>query len=61
MNANRHRPGWPNRSIRLALPAGIAIFSHPARPVAETRYPAAAWEMWQKGGVLAAFKNDMEA
>jgi hypothetical protein len=29
--------------------------------VAETRYPAAAWEMWQKGGVLAAFKNDMEA
>lgn len=61
MNANRHRPGWPNRSIRLALPAGIAIFSHPARPVAETYYPSVARQMWRKGGALAAFKNDMEA
>jgi hypothetical protein len=29
--------------------------------VAETYYPSVARQMWQKGGVLAAFKNDMEA
>jgi hypothetical protein len=47
--------------MRLALPAAGAILSHPARPVAETRYPSAARQMWRKGGVLAPFRNDMEA
>jgi 4-amino-4-deoxy-L-arabinose transferase-like glycosyltransferase len=45
--------GW----LLLALLTVVVLSTRTLTPIDETRYVAAAWEMWQRGDFLVPFKN----
>lgn len=45
--------GW----LLLALLTVVALSTRTLTPIDETRYVAAAWEMWQRGDFLVPYKN----